>query len=59
MIQACQLDQNFSRLCQLDQNFSRLLSVSQATAGVNVKNLWAVISIPPCLCFVIPKDKNY
>jgi hypothetical protein len=28
-------------------------------AGVDVKNLWAVIAIPPCLCFVIPKDKDY
>jgi hypothetical protein len=28
-------------------------------SGVNVKNLWAVISIAPCQCFVIPKDKDY
>jgi hypothetical protein len=28
-------------------------------SGVSVKNLWAVISIPPCLCYVIPKDKDY
>jgi len=25
---------------------------------VDVKNLWVVIAILPCLCFVIPKDKE-